>query len=134
MWPFRRRQALQIECVTLAEVSQSETDYPVLTVGQSRLTDSFAALEFSSNSPTRFVAGIIVPIVDPSVNKIADLEIRIDDKVVGYLRPPALDVAIASLASHEARTLQIPVMLLSTPGGPEVRVHSCLSGTMTGNR
>lgn len=128
MWPFRRRRAPQIECVTLAEVCESPDDYPVFTVGQSRLTDSFAALEFSSDSPTRFLPGTIVPIIDPSMNKIADLEIRIEGHVVGYLRPPALDAAISSLATHSARTLQVPVMLLSTPAGPEVRVHACLSG------
>lgn len=126
MWPFRRRKAPRIESVRLAEVTTSEHDYPVLTVGQSRLSDSFTALGFEAGAEPRFTFANLVPIVDPGMKKVADLEIRVDDHVVGYLRPPALDVAIGLLDSHHAESLEVPVVLLSTPAGPETRVHACL--------
>jgi len=127
MWPFRRRTAPRSECVRLAEVTTTESDYPVLTVGQSRLGGSFAALGFEPGAKPRFALGNLVPIIDPGMKKVADLEIRVDGHVVGYLRPPALDIAIALLDSHRAESLEAPVVLLSTPAGPETRVHVCLT-------
>lgn len=127
MWPFRRRTAPRVESVRLAEVTSSESDYPVLTVGQSRLGQSFAALGFAADAEPRFALANLVPIIDPGMKKVADLEIRVDGHVVGYLRPPALDVAIALLHSYRAESLEVPVMLLSTPAGPETRVHACLT-------
>jgi hypothetical protein len=127
MWPFRRRTAPRVESVRLAEVATTESDYPVLTVGQSRLGESFAALGFGTESEPRFALATLVPVIDPGMKKVADLEIRVDGRVVGYLRPPALDVAIALLESHRAESLEVPVVLLSTPAGPEVRVHVCLT-------
>ena len=128
MWPFRKRTAPRIESVRLAEVTTSESDYPVLTVGQSRLGDSFAALGFEAEAQPRFTLANLVPIIDPGMKKVADLEIRVDGHVVGYLRPPALDTAIALLDSHRAESLEVPVVLMSTPAGPEARVHACLTG------
>lgn len=128
MWPFRRRTPARVSRVRLAEVSQEQADYPVLTVGQSRLGPSFEALEFAPPETVRFMLATLVPIVDPSMKKTADLEIRVDGHVVGYLRPPALDAAIDSLHDHWAESLEVPIMLLSTPAGPEVRVHSALAG------
>lgn len=127
MWPFRRRQPPRVESVRLADITSLTTDYPVLTVGQSRLTESFAALGFGADEEPRFILAKVVPIIDPSMKRVADLEIRVDGLVVGYLRPPALDTAIALLDSHRAEALEIPVMLLSTPAGPEVRVHASLT-------
>ena len=127
MWPFRRRTAPRVESVRLAEVATTESDYPVLTVGQSRLGDSFAALGFEPGAEPCFALANLVPIIDPGMKKVADLEIRVDGHVVGYLRPPALDIAIALLDSHRAESLEVPVVLLSTPAGPETRVHMCLT-------
>lgn len=128
MWPFRRRRQPAVPSVCLAEVTTDQLDYPVFTVGQSRLEASFQALHFTSEDPPRFTLANLVPIIDPSMKKVADVEIRIDGHVVGYLRPPALDTAIAALHEQRAETLEVPVMLLSTPAGPEVRVHACVSG------
>lgn len=105
----------------------SDPDYPVFTVGQSRLAESFVALGFETSAEPRFLMATLVPVVDPGLGKVADIEIRVDDAVVGYLRPPALDVAIARLELERAATLEAPVMLLSTPAGPEVRAHVVLS-------
>lgn len=127
MWSFRRRTAPRVEAVRLAEVSTAESDYPVLTVGQSRLGDSFVALGFESGTNPRFTLGTLIPLIDPGMKKVADLEIRVDGHVVGYLRPPALDLAITLLDSHRAESLEVPVVLLSTPAGPETRVHACLT-------
>ena len=129
MWPFRRRPAPRVESVRLAEVTTSQSDYSVLTVGQSRLGDSFAALGFEAEAEPRFALATLVPIIDPGMKRVADLEIRVDGHVVGYLRPPALDMAIALLESNRAESLEVPVMLLSTPAGPETRVHACLTDT-----
>lgn len=128
MWPFRRRKQPAVPSVRLAEVSTDQLDYPVFTVGQSRLDGSFRDLHFTSEDPPRFTLASLVPIIDPSMKKVADIEIRIDGHVVGYLRPPALNTAIAALRDQRAETLEVPVMLLSTPAGPEVRVHACVSG------
>jgi hypothetical protein len=126
MWPFRRKPAPRVETVQLGDPSTQPTDYPVLTVGQSRLGASFAALEFGDDSDARFEWATVVPIIDPGMGLIADLEIRVQGHVVGYLRPPALTTAVALLDEHHADSLTVPVMLLTTPAGPEVRVHSAL--------
>ena len=128
MWPFPRRKPPRVGSVRLAEVTTTESDYPVLTVGQSRLGDSFAALGFEPGAAPCFALANLVPIIDPGMKKVADLEIRVDGHVVGYLRPPALDTAIALLDSHRAESLEVPVVLMSTPAGPEARVHACLTG------
>lgn len=124
MWPFRRKSAPRVETVQLADLTTEPADYPVLTVGQSRLGSSFAALGFGDDASTRYEMATIVPIVDPGMGLIADLEIRVQGHVVGYLRPPALTTAVALLEQHRADSLTVPVMLLTTPAGPEVRVHS----------
>lgn len=126
MWPFSRKPLPRIESVQLANISTEQADYPVLTVGQSRLESSFDALEFGDDSDVRFAMATIAPVVDPSMGLIADLEIRVQDHVVGYLRPPALTTAIVLLETHRADSLTVPVMLLTTPAGPEVRVHTAL--------
>lgn len=126
MWPFRRKPAPRVETVQLGDPSTQPTDYPVLTVGQSRLGASFAELGFSNDSDTRFEMATVVPIVDPGMGLIADLEIRVHGHVVGYLRPPALTTAVGLLEQHRADSLTVPVMLLTTPAGPEVRAHSAL--------
>lgn len=126
MWRFRRKPAPRVETVQLGELSTEWADYPVLTVGQSRLGASFAELGFSDDSDARFEMATVVPIVDPGMGLIADLEIRVQGHVIGYLRPPALTTAVGLLEQHRADSLTVPVMLLTTPAGPEVRMHSAL--------
>lgn len=130
MWPFRRKAAPRVETVQLADLTTEPADYPVLTVGQSRLGASFAALLFDDDATTRYEMAAIVPIVDPGMGLIADLEIRVEGHVVGYLRPPALTTAVALLEQHRADSLTVPVMLLTTrrPGGsgPRPGDHSGL--------
>lgn len=127
MWPFRRTKAPRVDSVDLAEISFDPEDYPVLTVGQSRLGQSFLALDFDDASEARFTRASLRPIRDPGLKTIADVEIRVDEHVVGYLRPPALTSAIALLEEHRAASLGIPVMIFATPAGPEVRVHASLT-------
>ena len=127
MWPFRRRDVPKVGTITLADVTTSEADYTVFSVGQSRLGASFTALGFANDDPPRFELASLVPVIDPAMKSIADIEIRIDGYVVGYLRPPALNSAIDLLETHRAESLRVPVVLLSTPAGAEVRVHSALS-------
>lgn len=127
MWPFRRSQAPRIPSVLIADVSNDVSDYPVLTVGQSRLGESFRELGFANDGEPRFVLATLVPVVDPGLKTVADVEIWVDGHVVGYLRPPALDAALALLDSHRAETLQVPAIFVATPAGPEVRVHASLA-------
>lgn len=126
MWPFRRKPVPRVETVQLAELSHEPADFPILTVGQSRLGASFDALGFDADSDVRYEMATVVPIVDPGMGLIADLEIRVQGHVVGYLRPPALTTAVALLEQHRAGSLTLPAMLLTTPAGPEVRLHSSL--------
>ena len=129
MWPFRRSKPSRIPSVLIADVSNDVSDYPVLTVGQSRLGDSFQELGFSNDDEPMFVLARLIPVVDPGMKTVADVEIRVDGHVVGYLRPPALDSAIALLDSRRAESLEVPVMIVATPAGPEVRVHESLTSS-----
>ena len=127
MWPFRRSKPPRIPSLLVADVSNDVSDYPVLTVGQSRLGDSFRELGFTNDDEPMFVLARLFPVVDPGMRAVADVEIRVDGHVVGYLRPPALDAAIALLDSHRAESLEVPAMIVATPAGPEVRVHASLA-------
>lgn len=129
MWPFRRRTSALADSVRLGELSSVDDDYPVLTVGQSRLADSFTTLGFTEGDAPRFAWASVTPILDPGMGTIADVSIRVDDQVVGYLRPPALDAVVALADERRARSLEVPVMIVWTPAGPEVRAHGCLDPT-----
>ena len=129
VWPFRRRRHPRLESVTIAELTTDPADYAILTVGQSRLADSFTALDFTGEQPPRFLVSRAHPVIDPRMKAIADIELRVDDHVVGYLRPPALNEAIDLLSDRHAEALDIPIAIFSTPAGPEVRVHAALSET-----
>ena len=113
--------------MAVGSISTDPENFTVLTVGQSRLTDSFIAINFGSDSQPRFTQASIHPLVDPRMKTVADVEVRVETHVVGYLRPPALNTAIELLERHRASSLEVPVMIFSTPAGPEVRVHSSLS-------
>ena len=102
-------------------------DYSILTVGQSRLANSFTALDFTGEQSPRFVVSRAHPVIDPRMKAIADIELHVDGHVVGYLRPPALNEAIDLLSDRHAEALDIPIAIFSTPAGPEVRVHAALS-------
>ena len=111
-----------MEVVRLGALSTDIGDYPILSVGQSRLQDSFAALEFTKESPPLFAWAILTPVVDPRMKTIADVTISIDARIVGYLRPPALDRAIALLGEHRAASLEVPAALTWGPTGPETSI------------
>jgi hypothetical protein len=127
MWPFRRRKPPRVESVSLGYPSTNADDFTVLTVGQSRLGDSFTAIGFTADSEPRFTQASVVPLVDPRMGVVADVEVRVDGYVVGYLRPPSLNRAIEQMELQGAETLEIPVMIFFAPAGPEVRVHSALA-------
>lgn len=129
MWPFRRRRGPRLESVPIGELTTDPADYSILTVGQSRLADSFTALDFTEEQSPRFVVSRAHPAIDPRMKAIADIELRVDGHVVGYLRPPTLNEAIDHLSDRHAETLDIPIAIFSTPAGPEVRVHAALSET-----
>lgn len=131
MWPFRRRAAARVDSVRLGDLSHVADDYPVLTVGQSRLSESFAALGFAEGDTTSFSWASVTPIIDPGMGVIADVSVRVEDQTVGYLRPPALDDVVALVDLHRARSLEVPVMIMWTPAGPEVRAHACLHRPVT---
>jgi hypothetical protein len=126
VWPFRRTKPARAGSVELADLSLDSEDYSVFTVGQSRLAGSFAALGCADGDEPRFAMALLVPVVDPAMQSIADVEIRVDGHVVGYLRPPALTRAISVLDDHHADSIIVPVMIVSTPAGPDVLVHSGL--------
>lgn len=126
MWPFRRRKEPRLESVSIGTPSTDPDDYSVLTVGQSRLGDSFTALGFTNDDAPRFELATLAPHVDPGMKRVADVEVRVHGHVVGYLRPPALDTAIGLLTEHRAAALEVPAMIFVAPSGPEVRVHADL--------
>lgn len=123
MWPFRRRTAPKLEVVRIGAPSRDVADYPVLTVGQSRLTESFASLDFTATSPPLFTWSTLTPVVDPRMKTIADITIAVDGHIVGYLRPPALDQAIDLLGQLRAATLEVPAALMWGPTGPETYIR-----------
>ena len=122
MWPFRRRTPPS-DVVRLGELSDNDNDYDVLTVGQSRLGESFQALGIQADTAARYGWATLRPVVDPRMNAIADITVIVDGHVVGYLRPPALDMAIALLSEHNTRTLEVPVRLAWGPAGPDAMVR-----------
>lgn len=123
MWPFRRRTSPKLEVVRVGEPSSDLADYPILTVGQSRLEGSFVTLEFTAKSAPRFTWSTLTPVVDPRMKTIADITISVDSQVVGYLRPPALDQAIDLLKRLRAATLEVPAGLVWGPTGPETYIR-----------
>ena len=123
MWPFTRRKAPRVETVRLGEMSSNAADYPVLTVGQSRLGDSFGELNFTESTAPSFTWARLVPIIDPRMKTTADVAITVSELPVGYLRPPALNAVIALIDMHRAASLEVPIVMMWTPAGPEVRVH-----------
>ena len=118
MWPFRRRTPPS-DVVRLGELSDNDNDYDVLTVGQSRLGESCQPLGIEPDTAARYRWATLRPVVDPRMNAIADITVIVDGHVVGYLRPPALDMAIALLSEHNTRTLEVPVRLAWGPAGPD---------------
>ena len=115
MWPFRRRRRPRLESVPIGELTTDPADYSILTVGQSRLADSFTALDFTGEESPHFVVSRAHPVIDPRVKAIADIELHVDGHVVGYLRPPALNEAIDLLSDRHAEALDIPIAIFSTP-------------------
>jgi hypothetical protein len=122
MWPFRRRPT-PVESVRLGELTHEPSDYTTLTVGQSRLGKSFQALGIGAETAARCEWATLRPVVDQRMNAIADITVIVDGHVVGYLRPPALDMAIALLSEHNTRTLEVPVRLAWGPAGPDAMVR-----------
>lgn len=57
------------------------------------------------------------------MNAIADVTISVECVIVGYLRPPDLDRAIALLDEHNAQSLEVPCLLTWSPAGPEVSIR-----------
>lgn len=123
MWPFKRRTPPRVESVRLGELSTDADDYPILTVGQSRLGASFAALAFTRDSQPRIDFATLTPIVDPSLKRIADITITVEGHVVGYLRPPDLRRTAGLLDEHHAAALEVPCRLSWSPAGPEVNLR-----------
>ena len=119
---FRRKPA-PLESVRLGELSEDPADYSVLTVGQSRLSASFESLQFRADSEPRNIWATLLPTWDRRMNVIADISILVDGTAVGYLRPPALDEAIALLDKHNARSLQVPARLSWGAIGPDVAIR-----------
>ena len=113
MWPFRRRRGPRLESVAIGELTTDPADYSILTVGQSRLADSFTALDFTEEQSPRFVVSRAHPVIDPRMKAIADIELHVDGRVVGYLRPPALNEAIDLLSDRHAEALDIPIAIFS---------------------
>lgn len=127
MWPFRRRKPPRVERVRLEELAHdpedNTDDYPVRSVGQSRLTPSFAAIGFTDTSQPRHLWALLEPIVDPRMDSVADVTISVEGVVVGYLRPPDLRRAIELFDHHHALSLEVPCLLVWSPAGPEVNIR-----------
>lgn len=123
MWPFKRRTPPRVESVRLGDLSSDADEYPILTVGQSRLAASFAALALTSDGQPRVDFATLTPVVDPNLRRIADITITVEGHVVGYLRPPDLRRAAALLDEHHAAALEVPCRLFWSPAGPEVNLR-----------
>lgn len=120
MWPFRRRRPALSPSVRIGELASSATDFVVPTVGQSRLAESFARLGVDAESTTHPRWALLRAVVDPRMKVVADVTVVVDGQTVGYLRPPALDDAIALLREHRTEALEVPVLITWGPTGPDV--------------
>jgi len=94
-------------------------DYSIPTVGQSRLAPSFSAINVTRDSqPTEYWAQLR-PLNDPRMKAIADITVVVQDEIVGYLRPPALNRAAAEIIRRKAAALEVPVLVVWGSTGPE---------------
>ena len=92
-------------------------------MGQSRLAGSFGDIGFTEASEPRRTWATLRPVIDPRMNAVADITISIDSVVVGYLRPPDLDLATQLLDHHLTESLEVPCLLTWSPAGPDVRIR-----------
>lgn len=122
-WPFRSRSAPWQDVVEVGEPSTSEDDYTILTVGQSRLGDSFRRLGLGPESPQRRTPALLTPIIDERLGVAADVTVAIDGHIVGYLRPPTVREVMSTRETRRANVLQVPALLQWSPAGPEVRLR-----------
>jgi hypothetical protein len=122
-WPFRRRTPPRADSVRLGDLPTDPSDFSVLTVGQSRLLDSFDSLGITAESQPRVDFAVLTPIVDPTLQLIADITVSVDGQVVGYLRPPDLRQASALMDEHHVAALQVPCRIFWSPAGPEVNLR-----------
>lgn len=122
-WPFARRDAPREPVIRLGDPSGDLRDYTVLTVGQSRLGDSFDALGLHARSEPMFAPARLAPIMDERMRIAADVTVMVDGHLVGYLRPPVLDAAMTARDRHRVDELEVPAALEWGPAGPEVRLQ-----------
>jgi hypothetical protein len=122
-WPFGSRRPPRQPLIVLGELREDPGAYDVLTVGQSRLGESFSALGLTEESGPLFRWCRIEPIMDERMNVAADVTVMVDGQLVGYLRPPALYWAMAARDRHHADHLEVPAVLEWGPAGPEVRLR-----------
>jgi len=124
LWPFKQRTPPRVAVVRLdADSASPDDDFPVLTVGQSRLTESFSRLGFTAEDEPRLCSATLTPIVDPNLQRIADITVSVDGQVVGYLRSPDLNRASALMDDHHADALVVPCRMFWSPAGPEVNLR-----------
>lgn len=122
-WPFRRHRPPRADSVRLGDLPPDASDFPVLTVGQSRLADSFTRLGITTESQPRVDFAVLTPIVDPTLRLIADITVSMDGQIVGYLRPPDLRRASALMDEYHVSTLEVPCRIFWSPAGPEVNLR-----------
>ncbi len=122
-WPFRKRTPPRADRVRLGDLSTDAGDFPVLTVGQSRLSGSFTALGFMPDAQPVVCFAVLTPIVDPTLRLVADITVSVEQQIVGYLRPPDLRHASALMDEHHVATLEVPCRIFWSPAGPEVNLR-----------
>lgn len=122
-WPFRSRPVPRTPVAVLGSASQSPEDYTVLTVGQSRLQESFVSLDMKPGVSPIFSLARLTPVMDEQLGIAADVTIEVDGQLVGYLRPPAVREVMAALDQHHADSLDVPAVLEWGPAGAEVRLR-----------
>lgn len=127
MWPFRRRRPEPAGTVSLAEATSDPTAFTVLTVSEHRFPDAYASLWDTATDDERRARMVLrtaslVPIRDPQFG-VADLEVRIDGRLAGYLRPPHLGRVARAIDAANAETAEAPAIVEWGPVGPTTRLR-----------
>ena len=130
MWPFRRRRPAPSGVARIAEPTGDPADYPVLVVSEHRFPEAYAALWAGADEAEQaeravFRTAMLVPVRDPQFG-VADLEVRIDGRLSGYLRPPHLGRVVAVIEEANAEAAEVPAHVEWGPVGPTTRLRLVL--------
>ena len=122
-----RKRAKSAPQGTLQFGAQCETDadYNMFTVSESKFPESFAHLWDQASDDERAAQrirrwAVLTPITDPATKRVADLPASIDGLRVPFLRQPHLTFLAQRIERENVETLEVPALVEWGPARPTV--------------